>query len=139
MESGQRITAVENVPSDSTFLFTVRKKGSDEKDEAILTRRDGAVSGWINRCMHFQHIRIDKGSGAPMRNGDLVCSNHGAMFESDTGLCTHGPCESAYLETIEIAVRDDEVHLTDDEYEFVREGAVEKDPADLTSTSNIEF
>lgn len=139
MGSPAQITAVENVPSDTTFLFTVRERKSEEKDEAILTRQNGEVTGWINRCMHFQHIRLDKGSGAPKRNGELVCSNHGAMFEGDTGYCTHGPCENAYLEAIDVEVRDGTVYLTDDGYEFVHEGQIQRDPTDLTSKSNIEF
>ncbi|WP_128477608.1 Rieske (2Fe-2S) protein [Halorussus pelagicus] len=139
MSSDQRITSVENVPADTTVLFTVRDEESNEDDEAILTKVDGTVTGWLNRCMHFQHIRLDKGTGAPKRNGELVCANHGALFEGDSGRCTHGPCEGAYLDPIEVEVSDGTVYLTDDEYEFVREGGIETDPTDLTSKSNIEF
>jgi len=135
----QRITAVENVAEDDTFLFTVLDGASGEEDEAILTRVDGEVAGWLNRCMHFRHVRLDKGSGAPKRNGELVCANHGALFEADTGRCTHGPCEGATLTEIEVAVRGGAVYLADDAYEFVREGGIETNPTDLTSTSNVEF
>ena len=139
METGERITAVEEVPDDTTFLFTVRDEESGERDEAILTRLDDGITGWLNRCMHFQHIRLDKGSGAPKRDGELVCANHGALFEDDTGRCTHGPCEGAYLNAVEVETRDGAVYLTDDDYEFVRDEGIETDPADLTSKSNIEF
>lgn len=139
MGTGQRVTSVENIPADTTYLFTILDEESGEEDEAILTRLDGEVTGWINRCMHFRHIRLDKGSGAPKRNGELVCANHGALFEDDTGRCTHGPCEGAYLSPVEVEVRDGAVYLIDDGYEFVREGGIETDPTDLTSKSNIEF
>lgn len=136
--NAQRITAVGNVPADSTYLFTVRDRDGEE-DEAILTRLDGEVAGWINRCMHFTHIRLDKGSGAPKRDGEIICANHGAYFEDDTGYCTFGPCEGAYLDEVDVEVREDAVYLVDDGYEFVREGGIETDPADLSSKSNIEF
>lgn len=139
MGIGQRVTSVENIPSDTTFLFTVQDEESGEKDEAILIQLDGEVTSWINRCMHFRHIRLDKGSGAPKRNGEIVCANHGALFEDDTGLCTHGPCEGAYLNPVEVEVRNEAVYLVDDDFKFVREGGLEKDPTDLTSKSNIEF
>lgn len=160
MGAGQRITAVKEVPDDSTFLFRVRdadpaEEDADEtdaakidetddddepdEDEAVLTMSDEEVTGWLNRCMHFRHIRLDKGSGAPKRNGELVCANHGAMFEDDSGLCTYGPCEGAYLDSIEVEVRDGDVYLADDDYEFVGEGGIETDPTDLVSKSNIEF
>ncbi|GAA0653783.1 Rieske (2Fe-2S) protein [Salarchaeum japonicum] len=125
------------MPADSTFLFTVET--DDGEDEAVLTRAEDGVEGYVNRCMHFTHIRIDKGSGAPVRNGELVCANHGAMFEQDTGVCTFGPCEGAQLDRIDIDVRDGGVYLVDDDYAFVRTGGIESDPADLGSTSNVEF
>jgi len=81
------------VPADGTFPFTALDGASGEEDEATLTRDDGEITGWLNRCQHFRHVRLDKGSGAPERNGELVRANHGALFEADTGRCTHGPCE----------------------------------------------
>jgi hypothetical protein len=72
-----------------------------------------------DRSQQFTHIKLNKGSGAPMRDGERVCANHGAYFEQDTGHCTFGPCEGAYLEDIGITVRDGSVFLTDDTYEFV--------------------
>jgi len=139
MDAGHRIAAVEDVPADSTYLFRVREVDSEEVDEAVLTRTDGEITGWLNRCMHFQHIRIDKGSGAPKRNGELVCANHGAMFDDDTGECTYGPCEGAFLDDVEVVVRDGTVFLADDDYEFVGAGGIETDPTDLSSKSNVEF
>ncbi|MGB9986396.1 Rieske (2Fe-2S) protein [Salarchaeum japonicum] len=137
MTDGDRITAAANVPADSTFLFTVRT--DDGEDEAVLTRSADGIEGYVNRCMHFTHIRLDKGSGAPVRDGEVICANHGAMFEQDTGTCTFGPCEGAQLDRIDIETREGGVYLTDDAYEFVRDGGIESDPADLTSTSNVEF
>lgn len=132
-----RIAAVDEVPEDSTLLFTLRN-GDGEDREAILVRLDGAVHAWLNYCQHFTHITLDKGSGAELRNGEIICTNHGAYFESDSGLCTFGPCEGAYLTEVDVTVRDGDVYLTDDEYELVRLGA-EQDELDLASESNIEF
>lgn len=148
MDAG-RITALSDVPADSTFLFRVRDE-ADETREAILVRdraaTDGgetnaedAVSCWLNYCQHLTHIKLDKGSGAPMRDGELVCANHGAYFEADTGRCTFGPCEGAYLADIEVTVSDGGVYLTDEEYAFVGPGPLEGDDLDRTSTSNVEF
>jgi len=138
MNDGTVIASAEAVPGDSTYLFRVRTETGDV-DEAILTRLADGVVGYLNRCMHFQHIRIDKGSGAPKRNGELVCSNHGAMFDEESGLCTYGPCEDAVLDDIETETRDGDVYLVDDDYEYVGDGPVETDPADLASRSNREF
>lgn len=153
METG-RITALSAVPDDSTFLFRVADESGEER-EAILvagaameaaggessleTDANEGVACWLNYCQHLTHINLDKGSGAPMRDGELVCANHGAYFEADSGRCTFGPCEGAYLTDLEVTVSDGEVYLTDEDYEFVGTGPLESDDLDRTSTSNVEF
>ena len=129
MDSQSRIVDVEELPEDSTFLFTVRE-GFDEK-EALLVRLDGDVAAWRNYCPHWTDVRLDTGSGAEFRGGDVVCTRHGATFESDSGACTYGPCEGAYLEKVDVTVRDGGVYLTDDDYEF--EGVGSKSDRDLSS------
>ncbi|ELY51561.1 Rieske (2Fe-2S) iron-sulfur domain-containing protein [Natronococcus jeotgali DSM 18795] len=137
MAATQRITALENVPAESTFLFRVVDELGDER-EAILVATGDDVSCWLNYCQHFTHINLDKGDGAPMRDGEVICANHGAYFAADSGECTFGPCEGAYLSALDVTVSDGAVYLSDDEYEFVGPGPVD-DGDDLTSTSNVEF
>jgi len=118
MDAG-RITALSDVPNDSTVCFRVTDE-SGEKREAILvtngvavtdggeraedTTDDESVACWLNYCQHLTHIKLDKGSGAPMRDGELICANHGAYFEADSGHCTYGPCEGAYLTDLSVTV-----------------------------------
>ncbi len=139
MSSGTSITSVEEVPRETTLIFTVRDVGSGEKREAVLTELEDGVAGWMNYCQHLTHIALDKGSGAPMRDGEIICANHGAYFESDSGQCTYGPCKGAFLEGIDVTAEDGDVYLTDDDYEFVATGGIETDDFDRTSTSNVEF
>ncbi|RKD95331.1 Rieske (2Fe-2S) protein [Halopiger aswanensis] len=163
MDAESRIVALADVPTDSSYLFRVADEDGDRK-EAILVASEtaetgetdepaesgasdetadgdasaGSVSCWLNYCQHFTHIKLDKGSGAAMRNGELVCENHGAYFEADSGYCTYGPCEGATLTELEVTVADGDVYLADEEYRFVGAGPIEDDD-DLTSTSNVEF
>jgi nitrite reductase/ring-hydroxylating ferredoxin subunit len=139
MDDGRRICSIAEVSEDSTFLFTVRDVDADEEREAILVRDDDGVAGWLNYCQHFTHITLDKGSGAELRNGEIVCTNHGAYFEVDTGMCTFGPCEGAVLNEIDVSVTGDDVFLTDEDYEYLRVGPIEDEDDDLVSESNYEF
>lgn len=139
MASRRRIAAVDDVPAETTYLFTVRETETGDEREGILVRNDGEIHGWLNYCQHFTHIKLDKGSGAEMRGDELICTNHGAYFESDSGFCNFGPCEGAFLPEIEISVDDEGVYLSDDDYEFLREGPIETDETDLGSKSNYEF
>ncbi|MFB1066403.1 Rieske (2Fe-2S) protein [Natrinema sp. H-ect4] len=153
MDAG-RITALSDVPDDSTVCFRVTDE-SGEKREAILvtngvavtdggeraedTTDDESVACWLNYCQHLTHIKLDKGSGAPMRDGELICANHGAYFEADSGHCTYGPCEGAYLTDLSVTVSEGDVYLTDEDYEFVGLGPIESDDLDRASSSNVEF
>ena len=139
MAARRAVAPVDDVSDETTYLFTIRETESGEKREAILVRTDGNYHAWLNYCQHYTHIKIDKGSGAVLRGDELVCENHGAYFESDTGFCNFGPCEGAYLNEIEITVEDGSVYLADDDYEFVRAGPTEDDDADLGSKSNYKF
>ena len=134
-----RITAAEEVPENDTLLFVIEERNTGEEAEAILLRAGDEIACWLNYCQHLTHIRLDKGSGAPTRNGEIVCANHGATFERDSGLCTYGPCEGAYLNGVEVAVENGDIYLDDPDYEFVTTGPIERDPIDLSSTSNVEF
>lgn len=139
MSARCRVAAVGEVPAETTYLFTVKETETGDEREAVLVRDDDEIHGWLNYCQHYTHIKIDKGSGAEMRNGEMICTNHGAYFESDSGFCNFGPCEGAYLPAVEIAVDDGSVYLTDEEYEFLRTGPIETDETDLGSKSNYKF
>lgn len=130
---GTPIAPVDAVPTDSTLLVTLCDADGQER-EAILVRADGAVRAFLNSCRHLADVALDGGAGAEMRGDALICTNHGAYFASDTGRCTHGPCEGASLVPVAVAVEDGTVHLTDDDYEFVRRGGVATDPVDRSST-----
>jgi nitrite reductase/ring-hydroxylating ferredoxin subunit len=133
MDEDSRIVAAEDVPEDGTLLVTLRD-GDDER-EAILTRlSDDTVVGFENYCQHWTDVRLDRGSGAPVRNGELVCTKHGATFERDSGYCDFGPCEGAYLQTVDVTVDDGAVYLTDDDYEFARVGEAETDDLDRSTS-----
>ena len=139
MNSATQITSADEVPEETTFLFRVTPVDDDEEKEAILIRDDEGIIGWLNYCQHYTHIKLDKGSGAELRDGEVVCTNHGAYFEVDSGRCTFGPCEGAFLNEVDVAVDDGDVYLTDDDYEFVGTGEIETDADDLGSKSNYKF
>lgn len=136
MDEERHVASVEEVPADGTLLLTVRK-GFDE-EEAILTRLDdGTVVAFRNYCQHWTDVRLDKGSGALVRNGELVCQKHGATFQRDSGYCDFGPCEGASLDTLDVTVEAGEVYLTDEAYEFVHQGS--SGEHDLDTGSRIDF
>ena len=135
MDETSRIASVDEVPDDGTLLFTVRD-GFETEEALLLSLADGVVA-FENACPHWTDIRLDNGSGATVRDDELVCEKHGATFESDSGHCTFGPCEGAVLAEVEVAVEDGSVYLTDERYEFEHTGP--SGDRDLSSRGRIGF
>lgn len=143
MSSGDRITDVDAIPSESTLLVTVEENESGEQREAILVRTEAGVKGWFNYCQHWRDVNLDQGDGAMIRDEELVCTRHGATFETDDGECTYGPCEGAVLDELAVHTTDGGVFLDSAAYEFVHVGAAaadgDGDDIDLSTESRIGF
>ena len=136
MDEDRRIVDTDEVTAEDTVVFTARS--GFETTEGLLTRLgDGTVVAYTNYCPHWRDVRLDKGSGANVRNGDLVCGKHGASFEKATGHCDFGPCEGAVLDTFEVTVAEGGVYLTDEEWDSADPGLSEE--RDLSSGSRIDF
>jgi nitrite reductase/ring-hydroxylating ferredoxin subunit len=112
------ITSLEDVPSRTTTRFEALSERRGV--EGILQRQGDDVIAWENSCPHEPEVRLDKGMGAFVADGQLICDNHGARFNEDDGFCTHGPCRGRSLAPIDVEVRDGTVYLTDDRFDDCR-------------------
>jgi len=154
--SGTRLTTVETVRENRSWLFTVRDQYG-EPDEVILVPcengidrdsargRSGAgdgiaVEAWINRCTH-ESQRLDTGRGAAMRDGRIICPKHGSMFDACSGYCDNGEAADTTLPSVDVTVEDGVVYLTDDTFSFAHEGEIDEDDEDdgPASTSHLGF
>lgn len=116
----RRIAPLADVPTDGTLRCEALR---DRRGTELILHREGdAVYAWRNSCPHEPDVRLDPGPGAIVRDGQLVCHEHGARFECDdgAGVCTAGPCRGDALEQIAVAVRDGVVYLIDDRFESCR-------------------
>ncbi|EMA53743.1 MULTISPECIES: Rieske (2Fe-2S) protein [Halococcus] len=135
MDAARRIVALDEIAVDDTLLFTIRD-GFD-REEAILTRLADGVAAYRNHCQHWTDVRLDSGDGAAIRDGELLCQRHGALFEQATGYCTTGPCEGATLDSVDVTVENGAVYLTEPDYEFEKLGP--SGEHDLSSRGRIDF
>jgi nitrite reductase/ring-hydroxylating ferredoxin subunit len=135
MDADSRIVDADAVPEDGSVRFTLTEGA--ETTEAILLRLADGIVAFENYCPHWRDVRLDKGSGATLRNAELVCEKHGATFETDTGYCNFGPCEGAALTEIDVTVDDGGVYLTEDGCRF--DGLGGAHDSDTSSGSRIGF
>ncbi|PNW31849.1 UNVERIFIED_CONTAM: hypothetical protein BEN50_19650 [Euhalothece sp. KZN 001] len=119
------------VKPGSTVVFTA--SGPSRTEEGFLIHgADGCLHAYVNRCPHLIDVRLDRGAGGRIRDGELLCQRHGASFDPASGECTFGPPEGALLEEFEIEVTEGAVILTDDRFDTVEVGL---DPARSPATA----
>ncbi|WP_254769024.1 Rieske (2Fe-2S) protein [Salinilacihabitans rarus] len=145
MSDRTRLTSVDAVREEGSWLFTFRDRHG-ERDEAILVPcedRSEGVEAWVNRCTH-EAQRLDRGVGAAIRGGEIVCPKHGSMFDACSGYCDNGEAAGTTLVSVDVAVEDGDVYLVDDEATFEHEGGIDDADDDdgddaPASTSHIGF
>lgn len=154
----EQITTTDEIPENGSFRFTVREP-SGRLEEVILVHAndgrgsdaptsqsgaeasDGEIAAWKNFCMHEPDQRLDRGvgSGAAMRDGEIICPRHGSMFDAETGYCDNGEARGQTLVEVDVTVRHGTVFLTDDALTFEHAGGIDDDDGLPDSTSHIGF
>ena len=78
-----------------------------QKNQVFVIRFQGDLYAYENACPHTG-IALDWGNGEMFDQAGryLICSNHGALFEPDTGLCVHGPCHGQSLIRVQLREHD---------------------------------
>lgn len=140
MPQRTRLTTVEDVHETNSWLFTVRDQYGEREEVVLLPCEDG-VRAWVNRCMH-QPQRLDRGFGAAVRDGQVVCPRHGSAFDTCSGYCDNGEAEGTTLVDVDVVVEDGAVYLDDRAYTFAHEGGIDdEDGGDggPSSSSHISF
>lgn len=138
-----RLTSVETVHEDGSWLFTVRDGNGEETEVILLPCEDGdsEIQAWVNRCTHENQRLYREGVGVIMRGDHLVCPKHGSTFDACSGGCDNGPAADTTLWAVEISVENGQVYLTDSDVRFLREGPSrdEDDDGGPSSTSHLRF
>ena len=101
-----------DVHGTRAITFTFRDEHGILSD-GFLIRYNGELRAFRNQCRH-QPLSLDYGDGDFFtEQGDLLlCRNHGALFEPDSGKCVAGPCAGACLHRLDITEKNGDVFLT---------------------------
>lgn len=138
MPHGTKLTDVAALSEDSSFLCTVRKADGSE-EEVIVVRTADCVAAWLNFCQHETDQRLDRGFGAAIRDGEIICPKHGSLFDGCSGDCDNGKATGSTLVDVDVTVDDGTVYLTDDDYTFLHEGGIDDDDEMPSSSSHLSF
>ena len=140
MSDSPTLTTVDHVHEEGSFLFTVADQYG-VKREVILVPCEGGVEAWHNRCTH-EDFALDRGFGVIYREGEIVCAKLGSTFDTCSGDCDNGDAKGTTLPSVDVDCEGGEVHLVDDHYTFLHEGAEDTGAGDDDmpgSTSGVGF
>ena len=73
---------------------------------AFAVRQAGAVHAYLNRCAHVaMELDWQEGVFFDLAGRDLLCSTHGATYETRSGRCVGGPCNGSSLVKLRVEER----------------------------------
>jgi nitrite reductase/ring-hydroxylating ferredoxin subunit len=84
-----------------------------EPAPAFAVRKSGKVHAYLNRCAHVA-MELDWQEGVFFDHAgrDLLCSTHGATYDTASGRCIGGPCNGKSLVKLLIEERAGMVYFT---------------------------
>ena len=73
----------------------------------IVYKSKESIHIWGNNCPHA-NLSLDLIEGkVQSKNNDLLCANHGAKFNPETGECFKGPCKNSFLKAFPFKIIND--------------------------------
>jgi nitrite reductase/ring-hydroxylating ferredoxin subunit len=140
MSGRYRLTSVETVREEGSWLFRVRDQQGSEEEVVLVPCEGPGVEAWVNRCTHENQRLYREEIGAIVRDDGIVCPKHGSIFDTCSGECDNGEAAGTTLPSVEITVDGGQVYLTDDDVEYLGTGTRDDDGDDgPDSTSHLQF
>jgi nitrite reductase/ring-hydroxylating ferredoxin subunit len=76
----------------------------------FVVKYGGAIHGYVNSCPHARlplNWRDDQFFDTTGLY--LLCANHSAYFDIQTGQCVRGPCKGQFLNAFNVVIKDNEI------------------------------
>ncbi len=92
--NGEKLYLIDKLKDKKAIVIESKKKFSPG---IIIYKENNTIKVWVNNCPHA-NLTLDLIKGRVQNNkGELLCANHGAKFDPNSGLCIKGPCKEKTL------------------------------------------
>lgn len=100
-----KIAKAKDFSEGKTFKFNLKR--SDRVTEAFAFKKGVNYYAYLNLCRHWS-VGLDyDDNGFFSKDGKfLICRNHGAVYEPQTGACRGGPCNGVSLYKVPLVEMD---------------------------------
>ena len=97
-----------NDPGSKGFSLNV----NDTTWNLFVVKKNAQLTVYKNACPHTQGpLDWTPDQFLDLNHEYIMCANHGALFEIDTGLCIYGPCKKQSLVAIPFTVKNNQIYL----------------------------
>lgn len=80
--------------------------------QLFVVKRDGALFIYHNHCPHLGiNLEFMPHQFLDSEKQYILCSNHGAEFQIEDGLCISGPCVNSALTPIPFEIKESKVYV----------------------------
>jgi nitrite reductase/ring-hydroxylating ferredoxin subunit len=102
-DPGEWRCAAGDLPPGRTAKF--RLTCGDRTVEGFALNHDGGYCAYVNRCAHVgTPLDLWPNEFLSEDGREIVCATHGALYASESGLCTSGPCAGDHLTPLPVRV-----------------------------------
>lgn len=78
----------------------------------FVVHRDGEYTAFVNWCPHIGvELNYEPDRFLDSEGYFIMCANHGALFETQTGNCVSGPCVGRSLIPVECKIQADGLYI----------------------------
>ncbi|HEX9648435.1 MAG TPA: Rieske (2Fe-2S) protein [Alphaproteobacteria bacterium] len=109
MAEAVRLCALDDIADGAARLFETEP---DRAPDIFVVRKGARAFCYVNDCPH-QHLPLDfvPGRFLDLSRRHILCTNHGAWFEIETGACLRGPCRGERLCALAVRIEHGAVWL----------------------------
>ncbi|MGH1537674.1 MAG: Rieske (2Fe-2S) protein [Gammaproteobacteria bacterium] len=104
------IAAVDDIIDPGSKGLSVDHNGT--KLDLFIVKKDASISIYKNSCPHTQGpLDWTPDQFLDLDQRYIMCANHGALFEINTGLCVYGPCKAQSLQALPFTIKNKQIYL----------------------------
>jgi nitrite reductase/ring-hydroxylating ferredoxin subunit len=108
--AGTSLCAIDAIPDGG--CKELRYGPGDDAFALLMYRRESEVRAYVNKCPHFSlPLNSRPDTFLLLRDSQIMCAYHSAVFRLEDGLCIAGPAHGMGLERVPVRLVERQIYL----------------------------
>lgn len=106
------ICNIDDIKDNGASVYKLNNSNIDY--EIIIVRKNFKIHGFKNLCPHANlPLNLNSLEVLSRDKKHLICKNHAALFDIDSGVCVSGPCIGKGLELVNLKIKDEKIFFNE--------------------------